>query len=301
MVHGCCLPSCRSRCALLLLSHHRVPVPDIYDEFGHLFVADTLRHFRLANPAHPLHQFFETFFTLQQPTYSSIYPIGQGLMLAIGRALFGTPWAGVLISTAALCSLCYWMLRAWVSPAWALAGGMLAVFEFGPLSPVDEQLLGRRIGRGGRMPGIRRASPVDGNPQDGAMPWRWASDWRCICSSGHTNRFSCFFSVALFFAPVLRRPKPRQNPAAARRTHCGRANGSGSRDHASAEPRDHRQLDYAALSAQPISIRRSGGPHLPGQSHSSRRADPAAGTGLQIAIGLSVRGSGNAGAAIWSG
>ena len=120
---------------LLLLPHHRVPRPDIYDEFGHLFVADTLRHWRLSNPAHPLHQFFETFFTLQQPTYSSIYPIGQGLMLAIGRILFGLPWAGVVLSTAAFCSLCYWMLRAWVSPGWALAGGMLAVFEFGPLCP----------------------------------------------------------------------------------------------------------------------------------------------------------------------
>lgn len=123
---------------LLLLPHHPIPSPDIYDEFGHLFVADTLRHFRLANPSHPLHQFFETFFTLQQPTYSSIYPIGQGLMLAIGRAITfpwgGLPWAGVLLSTAAFCSLCYWMLRGWTTPAWALVGGLLAVFEFGPLS-----------------------------------------------------------------------------------------------------------------------------------------------------------------------
>lgn len=120
---------------LLLLPHHPVPRPDVYDEFGHLFVADTLRHWRLSNPAHPLHQFFETFFTIQQPTYSAIYPIGQGLMLAIGRAFFGLPWAGVLLSTAAFCSLCYWMLRAWVSPLWALAGGILAIVEFGPLSP----------------------------------------------------------------------------------------------------------------------------------------------------------------------
>ena len=50
---------------LALLPHHPVPSPDLYDEFGHLLVADTLRHFRLANPAHPLHQFFETFFVLQ--------------------------------------------------------------------------------------------------------------------------------------------------------------------------------------------------------------------------------------------
>ena len=64
---------------LLLLKHHPVPTPDIYDEFSHLLVADTLRHFRLANPPHALPQFFETFFVLQEPTYSSIYPIGQGL------------------------------------------------------------------------------------------------------------------------------------------------------------------------------------------------------------------------------
>ncbi len=120
---------------LALLPHHPVPVPDIYDEFSHLLVADTLRHVRLANPAHPFHAFFETFFVLQTPTYSSIYPIGQGLVLAVGRGVFGLPWAGVVLATAAFCSLCYWMLRAWTTPGWALAGGLLAVFEFGPLNP----------------------------------------------------------------------------------------------------------------------------------------------------------------------
>ena len=119
---------------LALLAQHPVPSPDIYDEFGHLFVADTLRHFRLANPAHALPRFFETFFILQEPTYSSIYPIGQGVMLAIGRAASGSPWAGVLLSTSAFAALCYWMLRAWTTSAWALAGGILAIIEFGPLN-----------------------------------------------------------------------------------------------------------------------------------------------------------------------
>jgi len=119
---------------LALLPHHEVPTPDVYDEFGHLLVADTLLHFRLANPPHPLHQFFETFFVLQTPAYASIYPIGQGLMLAMGRAIFGLPWAGVLLATAVLSALCYWMLRGWTTPQWALAGGVLAVIEFGPLS-----------------------------------------------------------------------------------------------------------------------------------------------------------------------
>jgi hypothetical protein len=118
---------------LALLPRHPVPTPDLYDEFSHLLVADTLRHFRLANPVHPMSRFFETMFVLQQPTYSSIYPLGQGLALAIGWTLFGLPWAGVLLATAAFCGLCYWMLRGWTSPGWALAGGALAVMEFGPL------------------------------------------------------------------------------------------------------------------------------------------------------------------------
>ena len=119
---------------LILLSKHPVPTPQVYDEFAHLFVADTLRHFRFSNPMHPMHRFFETFFTLQEPSHSSIYPLGQGLVMAIGRAIFGTPWAGVLMGIGALSALCYWMLRAWTTPLWALIGGILAVIEFGPLS-----------------------------------------------------------------------------------------------------------------------------------------------------------------------
>ncbi len=119
---------------LALLANHPAPSPDLYDEFAHLLTADTLLHGRLANPMHPMHRFFETFFVLQEPTYSSIYPLGQGAFLALGRAVFGHPWAGVLLSTAAFCALCYWMLLAWTTPEWALVGGLLAVAEFGPLN-----------------------------------------------------------------------------------------------------------------------------------------------------------------------
>jgi hypothetical protein len=76
---------------LALLPNHPVPTPDVYDEFSHLLAADTLRHFRLANPPHPLPRFFETIFVLQQPSYSSIYPLGQGLALAFGGLIFDTP------------------------------------------------------------------------------------------------------------------------------------------------------------------------------------------------------------------
>ncbi len=119
---------------MLLLPHHPVPSPDLYDEFGHLLVADTLRHWRLANPPHEFSRFFETFFVLQTPSYSAIYPIGNGLLLALGWTLTGTPWAGVLAASALFCGLSYWMLRAWISPGWALLGGTLAVMLFGPLN-----------------------------------------------------------------------------------------------------------------------------------------------------------------------
>jgi hypothetical protein len=119
---------------LALLPHFPVPVPGGADDYSYLLLADTLRHFRLTNPAHPVHQFFETVFVLQRPTYSSIYSPGQGFVLALGWDLFGHPWAGVVLGAGAFCALSYWMLRGWVAPGWALAGGLLAVAEFGPLN-----------------------------------------------------------------------------------------------------------------------------------------------------------------------
>src|SRR5579884_2880834 len=118
---------------LALLPGHPAPTPSGADDFSYLLLADTLRHFRLANPAHPLRQFFETVFVLQEPRYASIFPLGQGLALALGWVLFGHPWAGVLISEGAISALCYWMLRGWTTPGWALFGGVLAAMEFGPL------------------------------------------------------------------------------------------------------------------------------------------------------------------------
>ncbi|HUJ48780.1 MAG TPA: hypothetical protein VLW25_01225 [Bryobacteraceae bacterium] len=154
-----------------LLPHHPVPSPDVYDEFGHLLMADTLRHFRLSNPTHPLHPFFETQFVLQEPSYSSIYPPGQGLILALGWMIFGHPWAGVLLATAALCALCYWMLRAWVTPGWALAGGFLAVIEFGPLNQWMNSYWGGAAAAAagclvfGALPRLLR----DGRPRDAVL------------------------------------------------------------------------------------------------------------------------------------
>src|SRR3954454_1185549 len=77
-----------------LLKHHPIPFPTVSDDFSYLLLGDTLAHFRLANPVHPMHRFFETVFVLQEPSYSSIYPLGQGFVLAFGQLLFRLPWIG---------------------------------------------------------------------------------------------------------------------------------------------------------------------------------------------------------------
>jgi hypothetical protein len=107
------------------------PEPHIHDEFGHLLVADTLVAGRLANPPHPLWRHLETIYVLQQPTYSSSYPLGQGIILAVGKFLFGSPWAGVLLSVALMCGAITWMLFGCLPPSWAAAGGLLAALSYG--------------------------------------------------------------------------------------------------------------------------------------------------------------------------
>jgi len=190
---------------LSLLPHHPIPSPDVYDEFSHLLVADTLRHFRLANPAHPLHQFFETFFVLQEPTYSSIYPIGQGLALAFGRMIFGHPWAGVVLSVAAFCSLCYWMLRGWTPPGWALLGGALAVIQFGPLNQWMNSYWG------GALPAVAGCLVFGALPRLRERVRRRDSVWLGIGLAIHllTRPYESIFlllGVILFFLPALRKP-----------------------------------------------------------------------------------------------
>ena len=128
--------------------------------------------------------------------------LGPGLALAFGQLVFREPWAGIAISIAAFTALCYWMLRAWTTPGWALLGGALAVIEFGPFNHWMNTYWGGALAAAagclvfGSMPRLRD---------------RWRIRYAILLGIGlaiHllTRPFESIFlglAVALYFAPVI--------------------------------------------------------------------------------------------------
>jgi hypothetical protein len=119
---------------LAVLPVEPLPAPGVHDEFSYLLAADTFLHGRLANPTHPLWPHFETMQEEQQPTYASMYPPAQGLMLAAGILLTGAAFTGVLLSVGAMCASLCWALAGWFTPGWALLGAVLAAVRLGMFS-----------------------------------------------------------------------------------------------------------------------------------------------------------------------
>ena len=116
---------------LAILPLFPIPRPFVPDDFSFLLAANTFAGGRLANPTPAMWRCFETIHVTMKPTYMSMYFPGQGLLLAIGKVLFGNPWFAVLIASALMCAALCWALQAWLPANWAFFGGLLAVVRLG--------------------------------------------------------------------------------------------------------------------------------------------------------------------------
>ena len=104
--------------------------PRVHDEYSYLLAGDTYAHGSLTNPPHPEWQHFETFHVIQQPTYISKYPPGQGLLLAIGEIIWH-PILGVWFGVGLACGAFCWLLSARMPLGWAIYGGVCIAFHPG--------------------------------------------------------------------------------------------------------------------------------------------------------------------------
>jgi hypothetical protein len=114
-----------------------LPAPEphaIPDEYSILLQAETFMQGRLANPTHPFAEHFEAPYVNHRPAYASMYFPGRGLPAYLGLLLFSNAWAGVWLSMVALTVATLWMLRAWVSPGYALLGALLMAVKFAAFS-----------------------------------------------------------------------------------------------------------------------------------------------------------------------
>lgn len=108
-------------------SIYGMPVPGPQDDNSYILLGQTFAAGRITNPVHPMRDFFDYFHVINYPTFTSKYPPAQGLAIAIGIILGGSPIVGVWLSGAAAAATTFWMLRARFSRKWALIGAFIAV------------------------------------------------------------------------------------------------------------------------------------------------------------------------------
>jgi len=110
------------------------PLARVHDEFSVLLGAQTFIAGRLTNVTPAAWRAFETFHVNMVPTYQTMYLPGASLVLAMGKAVFHSFWAGNWIAVAVLVIATYWMLRMSFAASWSFAGALFCGLRFGIFS-----------------------------------------------------------------------------------------------------------------------------------------------------------------------
>ncbi len=119
------LPGVAGFLIAMAIAWSRWPEPSMHDDFGNLLVATTLLEGRFANPVPSAWQSMETFHVVFQPSYASKYPVGLGVMFAVGKLLFGSFAAGLWICAGLASSAIAWMILAHFPRRWGFAAGLM--------------------------------------------------------------------------------------------------------------------------------------------------------------------------------
>ena len=105
--------------------------PAAHDEFGYLLTAETFVEGRLTNPTPPDWRALDTIHVNFVPSYNSMYPPGQPLLLAAAWRALGHPVYANWVLAPLLGLATWWMAAAWVPRRWALLGGALVALRLG--------------------------------------------------------------------------------------------------------------------------------------------------------------------------
>jgi hypothetical protein len=92
------------------LYRDRLFFPILHDEFMYLLQARMLAQGRLWMPAHPMADFFETFFVIVRPVYASVYFPGTALINVPGIWLHLPEWLIPLIVSATAAGMLCWIV-----------------------------------------------------------------------------------------------------------------------------------------------------------------------------------------------
>ena len=83
--------------------------PMYHDEFMYLVQAQLLAHGRLWLPAHPLAEFFDSFFLVTKPVYAGTYFPGTAMLYVPGVWFALPPWYTSVLIAALIVALIYWI------------------------------------------------------------------------------------------------------------------------------------------------------------------------------------------------